>query len=126
MGYAHSAIQQAVMQGKLAALDGSIACVDCGAPATNYDHRDYAKPLDVEPVCWPCNVKRGGGKNRIGGMVRVNLNPEETVAFKVWCLNHHTTATAIMTKKIRALIKREKSFSIGAQGLPASDEEPYL
>lgn len=34
-------------------------CVDCGKPATDYDHRDYAKPLDVQPVCRGCNVRRG-------------------------------------------------------------------
>lgn len=34
-------------------------CVDCGAAATDYDHRDYNKPLDVEPVCRSCNFKRG-------------------------------------------------------------------
>ena len=36
-----------------------LKCVDCGKKAQCYDHRDYAKPLDVVPVCSPCNVKRG-------------------------------------------------------------------
>jgi hypothetical protein len=35
------------------------ACVDCGKPATRYDHRDYSKPLDVQPVCAGCNSRRG-------------------------------------------------------------------
>ena len=34
-------------------------CVDCGGPSTEYDHRDYNKPLEVEPVCSPCNKARG-------------------------------------------------------------------
>jgi len=34
-------------------------CVDCGRQATEYDHRDYRKPLEVEPVCRSCNRKRG-------------------------------------------------------------------
>ena len=34
-------------------------CVDCERPATVYDHRDYSKPLAVEPVCRSCNVMRG-------------------------------------------------------------------
>jgi hypothetical protein len=38
-------------------------CVDCGAEALCYDHRDYTKPLDVVPVCRSCNVKRGYGTN---------------------------------------------------------------
>lgn len=37
------------------------ACVDCGAPAICYEHRDYNKPLDVEPVCRACNGRRGPG-----------------------------------------------------------------
>jgi len=35
------------------------ACVDCGAQAFDYDHRDYRKPLEIEPVCRSCNIKRG-------------------------------------------------------------------
>lgn len=35
------------------------ACVDCGDKALDYDHRDYSKPLDVEPVCRACNLRRG-------------------------------------------------------------------
>lgn len=37
------------------------ACVDCGIPAREYDHRDYAKPLQVDPVCRGCNLRRGIG-----------------------------------------------------------------
>ena len=37
-------------------------CVDCGANAFCYDHRDYSKPLDVVPVCRKCNFKRGPAK----------------------------------------------------------------
>jgi hypothetical protein len=37
----------------------TLTCTDCGRPATGYDHRDYRKPLDVEPVCHGCNVYRG-------------------------------------------------------------------
>lgn len=36
-------------------------CVDCGARARDYDHRDYTKPLEVVPVCRPCNKRRGPG-----------------------------------------------------------------
>lgn len=34
-------------------------CVDCGAPAKTYDHREYLKPLQVDPVCKRCNFVRG-------------------------------------------------------------------
>jgi len=34
-------------------------CVDCGKPAQCYEHRDYNKPLEVEPTCKSCNTRRG-------------------------------------------------------------------
>jgi hypothetical protein len=34
-------------------------CADCGGPARDYDHRDYNKPLEVDPVCRSCNKLRG-------------------------------------------------------------------
>lgn len=53
------AVAKAKKGGVLPILDGSIPCVDCGRPAAVYDHRDYDRPLDVEPVCRPCNSRRG-------------------------------------------------------------------
>lgn len=35
------------------------ACADCGKQAMVWEHRDYNKPLDVVPVCKPCNARRG-------------------------------------------------------------------
>jgi hypothetical protein len=60
--WASSAVKAAVDRGVLARLDGSIACTDCGNPACQYDHRDYSRPLDVDPVCRSCNKKRGTAK----------------------------------------------------------------
>ena len=59
-GRAHNAVLAAVLDGKLPNPLGKL-CVDCGAPAWEYDHRDYGKPLQVEPVCHPCNKLRGPG-----------------------------------------------------------------
>lgn len=42
----------------------SFGCADCGVRAEVYDHRDYLRPLDVEPVCRSCNKKRGPGLNK--------------------------------------------------------------
>lgn len=39
--------------GLLPWLNGSVPCVDCGSPAKHYDHRDYAHPDCVDPVCVP-------------------------------------------------------------------------
>ncbi len=37
-------------------------CVDCeDKQAECYDHRDYRKPLDVDPVCRSCDKRRGTG-----------------------------------------------------------------
>lgn len=38
-----------------------LKCVDCGASADGYDHRDYRLPFDVEPCCHTCNARRGPG-----------------------------------------------------------------
>lgn len=59
---AQRAVLKAIKAGALPKLDGSIACVDCGAAAAVYDHREYAKPLEVAPVCRGCNVRRGPAK----------------------------------------------------------------
>lgn len=55
---AGSAVSAAVGKGFLSPASDH-ACVDCGRPAKEYDHRDYLKPLKVEPVCRTCNKKRG-------------------------------------------------------------------
>lgn len=36
-------------------------CTDCQKQAECYDHRDYSKPMMVEPVCKRCNSSRGRG-----------------------------------------------------------------
>lgn len=61
---AHAYVTTAIYNGDLPKLDGSIPCADCAAPADEYDHRDYKKPMDVEPVCRRCNQARGPGLHR--------------------------------------------------------------
>ena len=60
---AYQRVARAKKSGKLKPLS-ELKCVDCGAQAVHYDHRDYQKPLDVEPVCQACNIKRGEGANK--------------------------------------------------------------
>ena len=58
---AKSSVSYAIKTGRLPSLkENFILCVDCKKRATCYDHRDYNKPLDVQPVCVSCNCKRGG------------------------------------------------------------------
>jgi hypothetical protein len=61
---AQQIVRRAVKAGTLPNLrKDKVLCVDClTRKATNYDHRDYAKPLDVSPVCGLCNHKRGPAK----------------------------------------------------------------
>jgi hypothetical protein len=37
----------------------SFRCVDCDKWAEVWEHRDYSRPLDVEPTCCSCNHLRG-------------------------------------------------------------------
>lgn len=55
---AHRAVRDAILRGDLPPAKTQV-CVDCGLPAHDYDHRDYGKPLAVDPVCRSCNCKRG-------------------------------------------------------------------
>ncbi len=74
-------VRLAIQSGRLAALDGSVACVDCGAAADRYDHRDYSKPLDVVPVCRGCNKRRGAAKVITAGrLVAAHPQREEVAA----------------------------------------------
>lgn len=59
---ARGKVANAVKRGTLPNLTTTIVpCIDCGKRASQYDHRDYRKPLDVQPVCLICNCKRGAG-----------------------------------------------------------------
>ena len=51
------AVLKALKEGRLRPIK-QCQCVDCGAPARHYDHRDYNKPTEVEPVCAKCNARR--------------------------------------------------------------------
>lgn len=55
---AQAVVQRAMRDGLLPRPHG-LRCADCGRPATEYEHRDYNKPLEVEPICRTCNLKRG-------------------------------------------------------------------
>lgn len=57
---AHAAVSAMVIAGLVKKLpcDG-INCVDCGKQATHWEHRDYRKPQEIEPICKSCNTKRG-------------------------------------------------------------------
>jgi hypothetical protein len=55
---ANARIKREIVAGRMKPAT-TLACHDCERPANVYDHRSYLRPLDVVPVCWACNVKRG-------------------------------------------------------------------
>ena len=63
--YAGGRVYKKIQQGHLRPVYG-LKCVDCGKPARCYDHRDYARPLVVAPVCHRCNLRRGPGRSAEG------------------------------------------------------------
>lgn len=64
---AHKAVNDAVKAGTIRPATER-ACYDCGARANRYDHRDYSRALDVDPVCISCNLLRGPGAPAKGGL----------------------------------------------------------
>ena len=59
---AHVVVARAVWNGDLQPAR-SFPCTDCGGAAIEYDHRDYNQPLNVDPVCRACNLRRGPAAN---------------------------------------------------------------
>lgn len=59
---AYRQVFMARLSGRLPELSVEhIPCVECGSRAQHWDHRDYTKPLDVQPLCRSCNYKAGPG-----------------------------------------------------------------
>lgn len=75
---AHVAVSKAVEAGDLPRASG-LTCIDCGAPAQVYDHRDYTRPLDVDPVCHPCNIRRGPTNDFQRFKPRPRIEPERDI-----------------------------------------------
>lgn len=75
-------VSKAVKEGRLPRVSTQ-TCVDCGKQAQAYDHRRYSAPLDVVPVCTPCNFKRGPAEDAgPPTMINVSLKPEQRVAIE--------------------------------------------
>jgi len=63
MNLAKIEVNKAVRDGIIPKVS-TFKCLDCGATAECYDHRDYLQPMKIDPVCRSCNKKRGPGLNR--------------------------------------------------------------
>jgi hypothetical protein len=63
---ARGVICYAMQKGRLLDLSkANVQCVDCGKRALVWDHRDYTKPMLVDPVCYSCNGLRGQGEPKL-------------------------------------------------------------
>lgn len=73
-----AAVAKAVRRRRLP-RPSALACVDCGAPARDYDHRRYFEPLAVEPTCRLCNRKRGAALD-VAPFVLAHFNTPLSIA----------------------------------------------
>ena len=61
-GWAANVVRNAKMRGYVGQPSFQ-KCVDCGKKSDHWEHRNYARPLIVVPVCRSCNKKRGSSNN---------------------------------------------------------------
>lgn len=71
-----AAVGRAQREGRLGDLGN---CVDCGAAASVWEHRDYAMPLDVVGTCQRCNLRRGPARLDVAHVKRT-LNAADGMA----------------------------------------------
>src|SRR3990167_5820689 len=75
------AVRKAIKEGKLPDLKlEHIKCTDCQDRATTYDHREYKKPLEVDPVCKSCNAARGPAKE----VKNLRVHPVKKTKKNIW------------------------------------------
>lgn len=74
-GRCHGLVARLIRLGALD-LPQTLKCVDCGAQAKNYDHRNYAHPLDVVPVCHGCNLRRGPGLYTLSSRLHLQMGAD--------------------------------------------------
>ena len=97
-------VYQAIIGGRLPSLKRErVLCVVCKkARATQYDHRDYAKPLKVRPVCGGCNKRSGPAvisKELPPVMIKAR-GPVQTETLTIRC---YATEKRIMRKAAKTL-----------------------
>ena len=82
---AHRMVKAAIKRGVLPP-PSELGCADCLNDAQVYDHRDYRKPLDVDPVCRSCNRRRGLSAFLFTKDGRPINDPARLMAEAVWSL----------------------------------------
>ena len=125
-GHAHGVVGRAIRGGELA-HPTTLACTDCGVPAQQYDHRDYNKPLDVQPVCRRCNLKRGpaipahGSVERLLGEGRIPYRRGSAVRILCQALGRPDLAVGIPPRVDLNDWRRVWPQLIGAPAVPTPE-----
>ena len=73
---AYKEVAKAIRDGRLRPISSNTRCVDCGGPAYCYEHRNYFRPLDVEPVCRTCNNVRGEAYPPLQGRADTSIDKD--------------------------------------------------
>jgi hypothetical protein len=81
--------------------------MDCGAKATAYDHRDHAKPLDVQPVCDSCNSKRGPAINQTDHRCSFQLEYDLYLGLRKLAYLTGLSMNTLLTDALREKLERE-------------------
>jgi hypothetical protein len=79
------AIEREIRKGRIKRPQ-EFSCADCGRDAEVYDHREYLKPLSVDPVCKKCNFRRGSAvdvKELVARFMKVNMDDVSIEAQKL-------------------------------------------
>ena len=107
---AHQRVLLAVKRGLLPPVT-SYRCIDCGLPAKHYDHRDYSKPLEVDPVCIKCNFRRG----RVGTPTaeRIHYISEERNRIKLRWLSRSDQLAFWRKRRERAVAMHAHGLTLG-------------
>lgn len=109
---ASRSVHTAIKKGLLPPITKDTKCVDCGAAALVYDHRDYNRPLSVEPVCCKCNVRRGAAipnTKYTRQVLSLLLFPKQVAALKQRQQRTGVTVSEQIRRAIAAYLKGDKS-----------------
>lgn len=93
-------------------------CEDCAKTAEVYDHRDYNQPLNVGPVCQPCNLKREDAKSKV-------WTKREAVAYATRLFSNERWRTEDGQRRYALLLAETSDGLVDAQDF-ASDLFPEL
>lgn len=98
----HSATTKRIKSGALVNLRkaNNVKCTDCSSIATIYHHEDYSKPLEVVPLCEPCNAAKG----------KTNINGEKIIKHKKGSIHYKRFTSVSDYREYRRQITNRNSI----------------